>query len=397
MSWKKKIIAATIVLAAVMANFGCESGSNSRTPEVETGLSTVKADTITPEAQEINMPFNLEYNEHGVALNERVLGYADEEKMLIINSYKYMVNIPGDSPPEYATKGMYMVYFDGKTPCQKYDIKSDMYIYSAVPYKDGIIYIRNDFLNEDDFAAGHDMGYRWNVIYSDVDGTNVKRIDSGYSETTSAEIILLEDTPVYVCEDFDGDKTDVLIKKIVDLKCETIAVMKNHENTSLFEKNKTEYFLNLYDFNEKAGVAVAGDLEGIKVSYPFKDVCNSVSISRDCIVGSFGGEMGNTNITCKSLEDEIEESIPQTKRWWRMTGASGRYCVMVDDGFNPYYFDTDNLEVGKIDIGGLQTEPFAPKMFYPAGKDRFVLELSVDNKEGLNDTCYYIVDMENNG
>ena len=87
MSWKKKIIAATIVLAAVMANFGCESGSNSRTPEVETGLSTVKADTITPEAQEINMPFNLEYNEHGVALNERVLGYADEEKMLIINPY----------------------------------------------------------------------------------------------------------------------------------------------------------------------------------------------------------------------------------------------------------------------------------------------------------------------
>lgn len=69
-----------------------------------------------------------------------------------------------------------------------------------------------------------------------------------------------------------------------------------------------------------------------------------------------------------------------------MTGSSGKYCVAVDDNFNPYYIDISNNIVGKIELADEMENDILIKSFYPADKDNYILS--------INNESFYIMRLD---
>ena len=178
--------------------------------------------------------------------------------------------------PEIKTNGLYLLNLSDDKKYTFYDIKSDGWIYSAVPYKDGIIFAEYT-------GVPDEGGYGWSICY--IDGKNKTILDSGCSRTWFTTHLTLLDNkmPIYVCE------------KI--------------------------------------------------------------------------------------------KPCPKTKRWWRMAGSSGKYCTVIDSGFNPYYIDIENSCVGEILLPEEMESGFLVKSFYPIEKDKFILD--------INYMDFYIMDLRN--
>lgn len=347
---------------------------------------TYNGEAIQPKLSKINMPFELVVDEsRNKSLNMYTVCYSDEDCFLVANVNDNIVTATSITFPDIRTNGVYMVKYDKSNSSTLYDIKSDKLIYSAVPYKEGIVYANSKAVGEE--PLGENAFYKWSITY--FDGKTQKELDSGYSKHEfAAEITMAGEVPVYCCERVNKeDEIEVSINKIVDLEPENIEILEGFEKDSIIQPNGKSYLIELYDSKNKKTLLVAGDEESVKVKHELEDQINSSSITENYIVASLGGEMGKTTIEGIPLGKSEAKDFSQTKRWWRMVGSGGKYCLVVDDGFNPYYINIEDGLVGEVILSEeMENDPNClVKYFHPAGKDRYILSINYED--------FYIMDL----
>ena len=356
--------------------------SNNEQPQNASG-HTAPENSIAPELSEINMPYELEKNEEtGRYLNSYSICYYDKDCLIVANVFNDTVTATEIIYPEIKTNGLYLLNLSDDKKYTFYDIKSDGWIYSAVPYKDGIIFAEYT-------GVPDEGGYGWSICY--IDGKNKTILDSGCSRTWFTTHLTLLDNkmPIYVCEKINRkqNSVNVQINKIIDFKSENIDTFHNFENLDFLQTNVRVYLACLYEREKETLILLSGDAEGIHIKKEINDSFNSCSITENYIVVSLGHEMGKTSIMVINLDDFQEKNFPQTKRWWRMAGSSVKYCTLIDNGFNPYYIDIENSCVGEILLPEEMESGFLVKSFYPIEKDKFILD--------INYMDFYIMDLRN--
>lgn len=375
-----------IFLLACLILTGC-SETEQPQDNTKSTYASYDGDPISPTLTKIDMPFDIEKREGEKNLNTPVFCYSDKDGFIVANIYEYMMTATETIYPEMRTEGLYRYDYESQN-ITAYDIRSkDATIYSAVPYGEGLFYVEQ-FLSGSD---GNDVeGYPWNLVY--YDGKDKKIIDSGYSSSwCSTEIILIRGVPVYVCEKVNADNiTEIQINKITNMEIETIDSMYNFENYSIVETNGEFYLLDLYDKGNETPVLVEGNENKVFIKREMSGGICSCALTSDYAVVSTGGQdVFERKVLAIPFDDAEEIEIPQIKKWWRMTGSNGKYCVAVDDGFHPYYIDVEKSVVGRImlpeEIDPSTAEAYTAKSFEPAGKDKFIL--------GLDYEDYYIMDL----
>lgn len=172
---------------------------------------------------------------------------------------------------------------------------------------------------------------------------------------------------------------------MVDISSETIESVDNAKMYSIVETKGDMYLFTLYDRQNETSTLCAGDENEMYLQYQLDDVLNSCTINENYIVASIGEETGKTKIAGIPLDGSEEKALQQTKRWWRMTGSSGEYCVAVDDNFNPYYIKINDDIVGEISLPDEMENDILVKSFYPADKDSYILS--------INDESFYIMEL----
>ena len=366
-----KLAICTLAIIMILAFAAC---SNTDTDEANA------SGTINAKLTSITMPFDLEEDsETGEKLNMYTICYSGKDSIIVANVYDNITTATEIIYPETRTNGVYVLnYRDASS--KLYDLKSENLIYSAVPYKDGLIYAESKI----DEEHTQESIYKWNVIY--FDGKNRHTIDSGYSKSqTATEVTLIGGTPVYVSEHTEEGATTVSVKKIVNLSGETIDSFDNVEKYSIIETNGDAYLFTLYDQQNETSTLCAGDENEVYLQYQLNDVLNSCTLNENCIVASMGEDSGKIKIAGIPLDGSEEKDLQQTKRWWRMTGSSGEYCVAVDDNFNPYYIKISDNVVGEITLTDEMENDILVKSFYPADKDSYILS--------INDESFYIMEL----
>ena len=277
-----KLVICALTLIMVLAFAAC---SNTDTDEGNAS-GTINA-KLTP----ITMPFDLEEDsETGKKLNMYTICYSGNYILIVANVYDDITTATEIIYPEIRTNGVYVLNYR-EASSKLYDLKSENLIYSAVPYKDGILYAESKF---DEEHMPEPM-YKWNVIY--FDGKNQHTIDSGYSiNQTAAEVTLIGETPVYISEHTEEGITTVSVKKVVDISSETIESVDNAKMYSIVETNGDAYLFTLYDRQNETSTLCAGDENEMYLQYQLDDVLNSCTINENYIVASIGEETGKTKI-----------------------------------------------------------------------------------------------------
>ncbi len=371
-----KLVICALTLIMVLAFAACSNtDTDTNTDEGNT------SGTINAKLTQITMPFDLEEDsETGKKLKMYTICYSGNDILIVANVYDDITTATEIIYPEIRTNGVYVLNYR-EASSKLYDLKSENLIYSAVPYKDGILYAESKF---DEEHMPEPM-YKWNVIY--FDGKNQHTIDSGYSiNQTAAEVTLIGETPVYISEHTAEGITTVSDKKVVDLSSETIESVNNAKMYSIVETNGDAYLFTLYDRQNETSTLCAGDENEMYLQYQLDDVLNSCTINENYIVASIGEETGKTKIVGIPLDGSEEKNMQQIKRWWRMTGSSGEYCVAVDDNFNPYYIKISDNVVGEITLTDEMENDILVKSFYPAGKDNYIL--------AINNESFYIMELD---
>lgn len=390
MKVKALIICLLAVSATVLASAGCS--------HEEQPVATY-SDPLTPRVSKIDMPFQIEKDETGWHISDYVICFSDETRFIAANMYNNVTTAYEIIKPEVRTDSIYVIDYENPENYIEYKVNSREWIYSAVPYKDGIIYAQSAGMEETIYVSsqGDTYGYEWKLIY--FDGREEKTIDRGYGLNSSAtEIILVNGVPVYKCERIKGGKIETSINRITEFETAVIDSMEGFQTRDLLESDGEKYFINLIDEEQTKHVFAVGDEKKIIMEYETKEATSSSSMAGNYVVASYGGEIGKTSIAGISIDGAEEKRIAQTKRWWRMIGSGGQYCMTVDDGFNLYYIDIEEEKVGQVlipdemkyllvdstSVEGEKEYISSIKSFYPAGKNKFLTEINMEE--------FYIMD-----
>lgn len=329
---------------------------------------------ISPSLAKVTMPFALKQDANtGRDLNMYTICYSDAECFIVANVYDNITTAYEVIFPEIRTDGLYMVDYRNEDAAIHFNIKSKNLIYSAVPYKNGIIFVESA-LTEHTMSDGTHT-YKWTLTY--FDGVTQKVIDSGYSRNKLAtEITLVNSVPVYVCENTNADAIEVSVNRVAGLNTEKIESFAGFEHLDVLQTNGNTFFLHLYDSENRNAVLITGDARKIHSKYEVNALLNSCSITKNYAVASMGKEIGEGSVIGISFEGTEEKCIDETRKLWRMTGSAGKYCVAVDDGFNPYYIDIDNCHIDELLLPDEMEGCTIVKSFHPAGEDTFLLAVN---------------------
>lgn len=377
-----------MLLLTGMSFTGCSGVAEEPEKVLKTG------DSITPLLTEIQMPYELEIKEGWeYPVNNYEVCYSDDEVMIVANTYRDLYTPYSVIHPEPRTDGVYVVNYNEPSSYTHLDIESDSTVYSAVPYKDGIIYAQTKLVDEKTHVD-NTVQYLWSILY--FDGTKSEIIDSGYGKNLcTAQLTLLEDIPVYTCERSTESSVNMEIRKIVDLKPETIETLPDHENfTYSICSNGTSYFAQFYN-EESKDTVIVGNAEKVYLKRTFDEGFNSGCLTKEHLICSVGldddddGENDDSNIKLIkiALDSPHDETvIPLEQRLWRMNCSQGRYITAFHESSKPCYIDTEAGVIGEIAIDEEIALAITYPNFYPAGKNRYILP------SNLNTVNFYLAD-----
>lgn len=342
---------------------------------------------ITPQLTPIEMPFEIEKDEEtGKDINMYTVCYTDDEVIIAADVHKYIAESGSIKAQAVSTKGLYLFeYADGDGKKIYFDIvEEDNIVYSAVPYNGGIIFAEYRQSSED--TGGEDYMWQWKVKY--YDGAECTEIDSGYCKNeTSTQIFLYNGEPLYVCERYDSTAATLSINSIVNLKPYIIAELADWQKADgTVNVSENGFFIRAYYEDIENSMAIVGEKDKILMQKEIGKKISSAALISDHIMYLKEKESGKTQIKSLSLNGTEEKSLDETGSWNKITGSSGKYCLMLDDAFNPYYADLEAGIVDKILLTCEQGSEIKEKTFYPAGKDCFILEV------GKKD--YYVLEID---
>lgn len=353
------------ILSGCTSNMIGDTGSSNNSPTAAI-VSTVER------------PFAIEHDDSGqIPFNAAAVCYSDEDVLILSNVNQDRIINETRVPPEIRTDGVYKIYTDSGE-YQYYDIKCADEIYRAVPYEDGIIY--SYYTPADEKDQTDTIACRWEIVY--YDGENNHVLDSGFCYGGQApQLALIENTPVYSCENNKEESFGATVRKIENMQPVTIKDFPGYEHLSILSTNGKDYCFELYEPTTNKRVICVGNLEKVYHEREITDVCNSYGITNNYVVCSIGSETNEIKILGIPLDGKADISFDQIKRWYRITGGTGDYCLAVDSGFNLYYIDVENQAVEQVPISDeYRTEwELKSKGISSAGKNKFILCIYEDN------------------
>lgn len=382
----KQALCLLFMLLLISVSF---TGCSGVAEEPEKALKT--GDPLTPLLTEIQMPYELETKEGWeYPVNNYEVCYSDDAVMIVANTYRDLYTPYSLIHPELRTDGVYIVRYNEPSSYTHLAIKSDSTVYSAVPYKNGIIYAETKLVDEKTHVD-NTIQYLWSILY--FDGTKSEIIDSGYGKNLcAAQLTLLEDIPVYTCERSTSSSVNMEIRKIVDLKAETIETLPGYENfTYSICSNGTSYFAQFYD-EESKDTVIIGNAEEVYLKRTFDEGFTSGCLTKDHLICAVGGddddgEDNNIKLIKIALDSDHDETvIPLEQPLFRMNCSQGRYITAFNESSKPCYIDTEAGVMGEIAIDEKIALAITYPNFCPAGKNRYILPVD------LNTVNFYLVD-----
>ncbi len=342
---------------------------------------------ITPRLTPIKMPFEIQKDEEtGKDINMYTICYTDDKVIIAADVHNYIAESGSIKAQNVSTKGLYLFEYAGDDGKKIYFdiVEKDNIVYSAVPYNEGVIFAEYRQSSEDTGGEGH--LWQWKVKY--YDGTQCTEIDSGYCKNkTAAQIFLYNGEPMYVCERYDSKAVTLSINSIDNLKPYIIAELADWEKADgAVDVNENGFFVRAYYEAIENSMAIVGENYEILMQKEMGKQISSAALASDHIVYLKETESGKIQIKSLSLNGAEEKSIDETVSWNKITGSSGEYCLMTDDAYNPYYLDTETGIAGELLLTCEKNSETKEKNFYPAGKDRFILET------GKKD--YYVLEID---
>lgn len=317
------------------------------------------------------IPLNFELDE----LQSETCCYVDEQIML------FTVGTRNGKPEGPLVSTDYMMTYDYKEGQirAKYEVETEGYIFSAVPYEDGIIYVDYD---------GNLAETKWQVRF--ISETENLILDEGESDSYAhtPRVTLIDGVPVYVWQNTPGEENVYGINKVVDM--ESLNIFKDEENTLsyvYFKDNSKEYCFLISKPDYTYGTIVVGDMNGIRYTYDLEEKLNSFGMTEDYVVCSTAESEEQKHLIKLKIDSGKAEEAAMSKHLYKLTGLEDNTCLLVDYDFNMFQLDVDSEEL----IGLPLPEEFLGQThstaYYPINRDKCIVEFGLEDSD-----VYYMME-----
>lgn len=276
----------------------------------------------------------------------------------------------------------YLILYDyvDNSKTEKYTLKTDAYIYNAVPYQEGILYATYDQADGDKTS--------WKVNYIDKNG--IKELDSGISRNYEnvPHFAMINDFPVYVFEDVDQNGYRAGAKKVLDLNVESIFEDNDEKQlctSGILPSNGTQYMVMMGKEDEDFATMVIGDEHGIVQQHTLNEKLISYSINKNYAICSTAQNDNTFSIVSLNLVEGTVSNTDAGRALYRITGGEGDSMVSVD-----YTFDLFAINAGekstknKLTFPAGITKEEATIIFYPTSASDYVVSMDQNKYYKMN-------------
>lgn len=259
---------------------------------------------------------------------------------------------------------------------KEFPVNSDAYICSAIPYKEGILYLDYEGVFED---------VTWKLTFINDEGATIVKdgICSSYEHTPVLRFI--DETPCFFWEDgnFCG------LSKIVD--DEIIQVFEREKQSpgpSYFTTNGHEFFfLEGNDY----GNFVIGDMSGIKYEYPSDKKIISFAITQDYIACSLAKDE-NYSLLKIDLKKGIGEEVNMDEPLYRLEGIGKNTCFGVYNNFESFQLNLKDNKLSETPYPKDLQGTSSPRIYYRVSEDIGIAVFSpiasFSTNGGMTDSYY---------
>jgi hypothetical protein len=323
-----------------------------------TGCRSAEAKVLfkEPAYTKVDINFNIEENQ------SETLCYADDDLAL------FSVGTRNGKPegPLYDTDHIVSYDYNNEKVINTFKIDYDGYIFSAVPYKNGVIYV--DY-------TGALADTKWQVKFTDGDKQLV--LDEGecssYFETPS--IILTNGTPVYVWQNTSYDFNRYGVNKVEDMTVSNIFTdTENKLGTVYLYGNGKEYCALIQKPDSEFGSVVVGNLDGQLFTYDLKHKLTSFGITNEKVVCALADSDRDMYIQSIDIEKQTVEDKVIYKQIYGLVGLNNNTIVYANDK-DICQRDIDNFEKTEIpsteEISGVS----GLRVIYPISENKCVIEI----------------------
>lgn len=320
------------------------------------------------EYDHIQLPFDTSVNE------KTTVCYSDDEKLILS-----LWNKNKENSDSYKTTGIYMLnYMAEQENYTFYNAKSENVIYSALPYKEGILYVDYSFVDADGSKP-----IKWQIKYCDSQETSV--IDEGFcsSDSRTPYLCKSEGVPVYFCEMVDDKGAHYTIRTVSELQYSIVEEITGYEPYIMrMFTNDTDYVIVLRNTETGEFEIMLATHNGIEKFIPLEKNLDSIDVSNSQIVCTLSDSDGNCEIRCFSLnqlDQKGDIAWEYYKPLYRVNCSAENLCPAVDSGFNPYLIDITNQKVDEFDLPEEYNDKGYPVAFYPAGESGYIVDIKSGN------------------
>lgn len=231
-----------------------------------------------------------------------------------------------------------------QTIIASYDINSNAYVFSARPYKDGILYVDYGWPSE---------APEWELIYIDENGSHI--IDSGtatgWEETP--QLIAINGEPCYLWSEASTAQ-EFGLNRIHGLETENVFTESeyNLSGVTIYSNGKQYCFMASKADDEYATFFV-GDGSGVIYSHQLDGKIMSFSITGTHAICGLARETEGTDkyfIEALDLRNGEISDIEAESQAWRMGGSMSGMCFFVDSFWNTYCADTEAKTVKPLQL-----------------------------------------------
>lgn len=222
---------------------------------------------------------------------------------------------------------------------KEFSVNTEAYVYSALPYQDGILYVDYD---------GTFENVKWKLTF--INEEEKKIIKEGWCNNWDQTPVLstIDNTPVFFWEDRVDGTVTLGLSKLVDGEIINIFEQaKQGSGNSYFTTNGHEYF---FIEGEEYGIFAVGDMSGLKQKYPLDKKLVSYTMTQKYIVCSLAENNDGEEkyyLLRIDINNGKEKRKEVSQHLYRLEGFGKNTCIGVYYDFRPFYIDLKTLEISE--------------------------------------------------
>ncbi len=248
---------------------------------------------------------------------------------------------------------------------QYFTVATDAYITSAVPHKDGVLYV--------DYEEYADGSVKWSVVYTD--GETHTTLDSGSAVSYDRIPYLFKvgSNTYYIWEDSAGFGVDLINN--TDTECVIRRTDCALTAVTAYSNAEQYYFIVSYSHLPYATFVVC-NTEGVVYEYTLGGKITSCTIADTYAVCGVGNEeTGECWLELIDLFTGQKSVIRSPYGALYTLRGNGEDCVCVDSFWNPYYVSLSNKSISPMPSADAGASTGTTNLFYPIGSGKFFVML----------------------